>query len=176
MSQRIEGSGSGSLAGSDLMSIVKGAVIAGLAAGIPTIIDYLGGLQIVDPKSAAIVAVVAIVLNIVRKWLTNTQQQVTRLALLAALCGLVLSALPAQAHAADATPQSSIRNPQSAFVLQPAVFRRSVHIERDRYGRRWPIARGLTRGTAAVGRGAAAVGRGVFRAGRFVLPPYGGRR
>ena len=72
MAQTKKGSPPGKLDGTDWSKIGKGALLAAAAAAITAAANYVGGLDL-DDKSATIVSIVAVVLNIARKWiLTGT--------------------------------------------------------------------------------------------------------
>jgi len=70
MAQTKDGSKPGSLDATDWKKIGGGALIAAAAAGITAAANYVGNLDL-DDKSAAVVAVVAVMLNVLRKWITD---------------------------------------------------------------------------------------------------------
>lgn len=191
MSQtQVEGSAAGNMAKTDWVSIFKGLIIAGLAAAIPVAIDYLAGLNIVDKRSAAIVAIMGIALNILRKWLTNTQQEVRKVAVLLFACCLL--GCGSLARAADRTDQTDRTDalsagvqrlyvelipttslyPRAAIVHRERVVERSRTVTAEADRRRRPLLAASRAAVVGPTRGVRVVSRGAVRAGRFVLPPY----
>lgn len=88
------GSKPGKLGGADFVKIAKGAALAAAAAALTAIAGYLADLD-VDGHTAALVAVVAVVLNVLRKLVTNTEHYV------AALVAFVVLAFAGDAKAAE---------------------------------------------------------------------------
>jgi hypothetical protein len=60
----------------DLSKLTKGAFIAGSAAALAYLLDYLGALDLVDPENLwapLVISALGVVVNVLRKWGSDTR-------------------------------------------------------------------------------------------------------